>query len=54
MDVFRPIPVDVIQINEKSVVDLFIKIEDRLMPFLVKRGSIHSGSPYGAQPLRHQ
>ena len=38
MDVFRPIPVDVIQINEKSVVDLFIKIEDRLMPFLVKGG----------------
>jgi HD-GYP domain-containing protein (c-di-GMP phosphodiesterase class II) len=38
MDVFRPIPIDVIQINEKTVVDLFIKIEDQLMPFLVKGG----------------
>ncbi|HVN71929.1 MAG TPA: HD domain-containing phosphohydrolase [Desulfomonilia bacterium] len=38
MDVFRPIPIDVIQINEKSVVDLFIKQDDRLMPFLQKGG----------------
>ena len=38
MDVFRPIPVDVIQIGEKSVVDIFIKLEDRLMPFLEKGG----------------
>ena len=38
MDVFRPIPVDVIQIGEKSVVDVFIKLEDRLMPFLEKGG----------------
>ncbi len=38
MDVFRPIPIDVIQINEKSIVDLFIKQEDRLMPFLAKDG----------------
>lgn len=36
MDVFRPVPIDVIQINEKSIVDLFIKQEDRLMPFLEK------------------
>ena len=38
MDVFRPIPIDVIQLDEKSVVDLFIKHEDRLMPFLHKGG----------------
>jgi HD-GYP domain-containing protein (c-di-GMP phosphodiesterase class II) len=38
MDVFRPIPIDVIQLDEKSVVDLFIKHEDRLMPFLGKGG----------------
>jgi HD-GYP domain-containing protein (c-di-GMP phosphodiesterase class II) len=36
--VFRPIPIDVIQLDEKSVVDLFIKHEDRLMPFLGKGG----------------
>lgn len=34
MDVFRPIPVDVIQINEKTVVDLFILHDGRYMPFL--------------------
>lgn len=38
MDVFRPIPLDVIQVNEKSVVDLFIKHENRLLPFLEKDG----------------
>ena len=38
VDIFRPIPVDVIQLDEKSVVDLFIKHEDRLMPFLQKGG----------------
>jgi HD-GYP domain-containing protein (c-di-GMP phosphodiesterase class II) len=38
MNVFRPIPIDVIQLDEKSVVDLFIKHEDRLMPFLSKGG----------------
>ncbi len=38
MDVFRPIPIDVIQLDEKSVVDLYIKHEDRLMPFLQKGG----------------
>ena len=38
MDVFRPIPIDVIQIDEKSVVDLFIKHEDMLVPFLGKGG----------------
>jgi HD-GYP domain-containing protein (c-di-GMP phosphodiesterase class II) len=38
MDVFRPIPIDVIQLDEKSVVDLFIKHDDRLMPFLGKGG----------------
>jgi HD-GYP domain-containing protein (c-di-GMP phosphodiesterase class II) len=36
MNVFRPIPIDVMQVNEKSVVDLYIKIEDRLMPFIDK------------------
>jgi hypothetical protein len=25
MDVFRPIPVDVIQVDERSVVDLFVR-----------------------------
>ena len=29
MDVFRPIPVDVMMINEKSVVDLFVKHDNR-------------------------
>ncbi len=38
MDVFRPIPIDVIQIYEESAVDLFIKQEDRLVPFLEKGG----------------
>lgn len=38
MDVFRPIPVDVILIDEQSVVDLYIKHEDRLVPFLGKGG----------------
>ena len=36
MEFFRPIPIDVIQINQKSVVDLFIKHDYRLMPFLDK------------------
>ena len=38
MNVFRPIPIDVIQINEKSVVDLFIKHDNSLVPFLDKGG----------------
>lgn len=38
MDVFRPIPVDVILIDEQSVVDLYVKHEDRLVPFLGKGG----------------
>jgi HD-GYP domain-containing protein (c-di-GMP phosphodiesterase class II) len=38
MDVFRPIPIDVIQLYEKSVVDLFIKHEDRPVLFLEKGG----------------
>lgn len=38
MDVFRPIPVDVILINEKSVVDLYIRHDSRLVPFLSKDG----------------
>jgi HD-GYP domain-containing protein (c-di-GMP phosphodiesterase class II) len=38
MESFRPIPIDVIQINEKSAVDLFIKHEDRFSPFLEKGG----------------
>jgi HD-GYP domain-containing protein (c-di-GMP phosphodiesterase class II) len=38
MELFRPIPIDVIQINEKSVVDLYIKHEDSFMPFLEKGG----------------
>ncbi len=38
MEIFRPVPLDVIQVNEKSVVELFIKHEDRLMPFLKKGG----------------
>lgn len=38
MDVFRPVPIDVIQLNEKSAVDLFIKHEDRFMPFLCRDG----------------
>ncbi|HPI93427.1 MAG TPA: HD domain-containing protein [Deltaproteobacteria bacterium] len=38
MDVFRPIPIDVILIDEQSVVDLYINHEDRLVPFLGKGG----------------
>jgi HD-GYP domain-containing protein (c-di-GMP phosphodiesterase class II) len=38
MDVFKPIPIDVIQINERSAVDLFIKHDDRLVAFLEKGG----------------
>jgi HD-GYP domain-containing protein (c-di-GMP phosphodiesterase class II) len=38
MELFRPIPIDVIQINEKSVVDLFIRQDDRLVPLLEKGG----------------
>jgi HD-GYP domain-containing protein (c-di-GMP phosphodiesterase class II) len=38
MESFRPIPIDVIQINEKSAVDLFIKHEDSIVPFLHKEG----------------
>jgi len=38
MELFRPIPIDVIQLDEKSVVDLFIKHEDRFIPFLAKGG----------------
>ncbi len=38
MDVFRPIPIDVIQLYEKLVVDLFIKHDDRIVPFLQKGG----------------
>jgi HD-GYP domain-containing protein (c-di-GMP phosphodiesterase class II) len=36
MNIFRPIPIDIIQINEKSVVDLFIKHDNRLVLFLEK------------------
>jgi HD-GYP domain-containing protein (c-di-GMP phosphodiesterase class II) len=36
MNVFKTIPVDVIQIHEESAVDLFIKHEDRLVLFLPK------------------
>ena len=36
MDFFRPIPVDVILIDERSVVDLYIKHGDKLVPFLGK------------------
>lgn len=38
MDLFSPIPVDVIQVQEKSTVDLFINHEGRLVPFLAKDG----------------
>jgi len=38
MDIFRPIPIDVIQIDVKSGVDLFIKHDNRFMPFLGKGG----------------
>jgi HD-GYP domain-containing protein (c-di-GMP phosphodiesterase class II) len=38
MESYRPIPIDVIQINENSVVDLFIKHEDNIVPFLEKGG----------------
>jgi HD-GYP domain-containing protein (c-di-GMP phosphodiesterase class II) len=38
MDVFKPIPVDIMQLNEKSAVDLFIKHDDRLVAFLEKGG----------------
>jgi HD-GYP domain-containing protein (c-di-GMP phosphodiesterase class II) len=38
MDVFRPVPIDVLQLDEKSVVDLFVKHEDMLVPFLHKGG----------------
>ncbi len=38
MESFRPIPIDVIQINEKTVVDLFIKYGDSILPFLEKGG----------------
>ncbi|HVN71190.1 MAG TPA: HD domain-containing phosphohydrolase [Desulfomonilia bacterium] len=39
MDIFQPIPIDVIQIGVKSVVDLFIKLDNRFMPFLGKGGA---------------
>jgi HD-GYP domain-containing protein (c-di-GMP phosphodiesterase class II) len=38
MNVFRPIPVDVIQLDEKSVVDLFVRSDDRLLPLIEKGG----------------
>jgi HD-GYP domain-containing protein (c-di-GMP phosphodiesterase class II) len=36
MNVFQPVPIDVMQINEKSIVDLFVKQDDRLLPLLEK------------------
>jgi HD-GYP domain-containing protein (c-di-GMP phosphodiesterase class II) len=36
MDLFQPIPIDVIQLNEKTTVDLFVRQDDRLVPFLGK------------------
>lgn len=36
MNVFKTVPVDVIQIHEESAVDLFIRQEDRLVLFLPK------------------
>jgi HD-GYP domain-containing protein (c-di-GMP phosphodiesterase class II) len=38
MESFRPVPIDVIQLNEKSVVDLFIKHDERFVPFLGRGG----------------
>jgi HD-GYP domain-containing protein (c-di-GMP phosphodiesterase class II) len=38
VDVFKPIPIDVMQLNEKTAVELFVKQEDRLMTFLGKGG----------------
>ncbi|HDP25320.1 MAG TPA: HD domain-containing protein [Deltaproteobacteria bacterium] len=38
MNVFRPVPIDVIVLYEKVVVDLFIKHQDMLVPFLEKGG----------------
>lgn len=38
MDLFRPVPIDVIQLNEKSMVDLFIQHEDRFVQVLGKGG----------------
>ncbi len=38
MDVFKPVPVDIIQIAEASAVDLFIKHQDRLVLFLSQGG----------------
>jgi HD-GYP domain-containing protein (c-di-GMP phosphodiesterase class II) len=40
MNVFRPIPIEAIQINEKSVVDLFIKHDNTLEHFLDKGGML--------------
>lgn len=38
MDLFRPIPIDVFQIDERCIVDLFIRHDDRLVPFMEKGG----------------
>ncbi|HOJ14780.1 MAG TPA: HD domain-containing phosphohydrolase [Deltaproteobacteria bacterium] len=38
MEVFRPIPVDVLLVGEPCVVDLFMKLDDTLVPFLSKGG----------------
>lgn len=38
MNLFKPVPLDIIQISEKSAVDLFIKQDDRLVLFLQKGG----------------
>jgi hypothetical protein len=36
MLVFRSIPIDIIQINEKTAVDLYIKHKDKLVTYLPK------------------
>ncbi len=38
MDTFRPIPADVLILGEPVVADIFIRHEDRLVPFLGKNG----------------
>jgi HD-GYP domain-containing protein (c-di-GMP phosphodiesterase class II) len=38
MDLFQPIPIDVIQLNEKSAVDLFVRQDHRLVPLIEKGG----------------
>ncbi len=38
MDIMRPVPIDVIQLHEKSVADLFIRHDGMVVPFLSKGG----------------